>query len=272
MTASTLKTHQFDNGIKVNKNHLLKTQLKRYQNQNLHEPEEERIFLDVLQKLPQNEMFINVGAAIGYYLILAKSVKPGLHMAAFEPLASHRTFIIENFRLNGLDINDIELNDEVVSSTVGKITFREDTFCSHVDNNSSFLQTLKTNIKTIGRILLGRQKMRKGQRVQKKTTTIDRYLNDKKKKAGLIQIDVQGHEFEVLKGSEKSLENNRISYLLVGTHSHDLHHTCVTYLTSFNYQIVIDDYETNDQPDGILLAKSNVSAKAKKNKKNTYEI
>lgn len=248
--------HTFDNGIRVQKSHLLKTQLKRYQQQNLHEPEEEKIFLNILNKLSGDELFINVGAAIGYYLILAKKIKPNLPIIGFEPLASHRRFIHENFTINGLDIRQIELDDRVISSHTGEITFREDTFCSHVATDASVWQSLKSTIKRIGRIILGRQKARLSRQLKKPTTTIDQYLQDRDDHVGLIQIDVQGHELDVLKGCEKSLKNRQISYLLIGTHSPKLHTNCKNYLLSYDYQIVLDEYETAKQPDGILLVAS----------------
>ncbi len=56
--------HEFNNGVKVYKKHLLKQQLDRYAKINIHEPEEEEWFKKIFNEIdPKNGVFINIGAA-----------------------------------------------------------------------------------------------------------------------------------------------------------------------------------------------------------------
>ncbi len=67
------KIHIFDNGIRVYDDHLIPPQRKRYAQNNVHEVEEEEIFL----RIPVDGCFVNIGSAIGYYLhIPAQSEHP----------------------------------------------------------------------------------------------------------------------------------------------------------------------------------------------------
>ena len=59
-------------------------------------------------------------------------------------------------------------------------------------------------------------------------------------KVDLLKIDVEGHEFEVLKGSEKSLREGRISELIVESFRPS---AIKGYLESFGYEVkVIDNF------------------------------
>ena len=90
--------HTFDNGVRVYDDHLLDEQRERYRKHNVHESEEENIFVNLIQRIPANGCFLDVGAAIGYYLILARKLAPGITIHAVEPLARHRAFMRENMR------------------------------------------------------------------------------------------------------------------------------------------------------------------------------
>ena len=72
--------HVFDNGLKVYGAHLLQLQRERYLHHNIHEAEEEGIFLELIDELETGSTFVNVGAAIGYYVILAKLQRPDLRV------------------------------------------------------------------------------------------------------------------------------------------------------------------------------------------------
>ena len=52
-----------------------------------------------------------------------------------------------------------------------------------------------------------------------KTLTIDKYTELKKiKNIDLLKIDTEGHELDVLKGSLKSINKNKIKYILIELH------------------------------------------------------
>ena len=84
--------HTFDNGVRVYEDQLLEEQRARYRKRNVHEAEEEEIFVDLIRRLPPDGCFVDVGAAIGYYLILARKLSPRLTIHGVEPLERHRAF------------------------------------------------------------------------------------------------------------------------------------------------------------------------------------
>jgi hypothetical protein len=72
--------------------------------------------------------------------------------------------------------------------------------------------------------------------------------------ADLLQMDVQGAELDMLSGGERSLETGAVKTFLIGTHSPKLHEQCIELLKTHGYSIELDQYETKEQPDGILVA------------------
>ena len=71
-------------------------------------------------------------------------------------------------------------------------------------------------------------------------------------------MDVQGLEVEVLKGGVESLKAGAVKTFLIGTHGQarglTLHEECRALLCASGYAIEIDQPDTKEQPDGILVA------------------
>ncbi len=72
-------------------------------------------------------------------------------------------------------------------------------------------------------------------------------------------MDVQGLEVEVLKGASESIKAGSIRTFLIGTHGRmiglTLHRECRDLLQAAGYTIEIDQSDTKEQPDGILVAR-----------------
>lgn len=244
--------HTFDNGLRVYVDQLEKQQRKRYARCNLHEPEEEAIFLKLIDELPPDGCFVNVGSAIGYYAMLAKRRSPGLTVHAVEPFDVHRRFFRENLKLNGFGAGEIVLHDFAVGERSGRSHFLKKSYGSQIlgradaphagtalfsrlfgwlrkpappDDNVSVVRTI-----TLGDLL----------------ETVGRPIN-------LLQMDVQGLEVDILRGGEDALRSGRIKRFLIGTHGDEIHAECRSRLTSAGYPIEIDDLNPEGQPDGILL-------------------
>src|SRR5450432_1643062 len=101
--------HTFDNGVRVYDDHLLAEQRARYQKYNVHEAEEEELYVRLVRQLPRDGCFVDVGAAIGYYVILARKLSSALTIHALEPLPRHREFLAENLALNGITNSDVSI-------------------------------------------------------------------------------------------------------------------------------------------------------------------
>ena len=117
------RIHIFANGVRVYDDQLLEEQRLRYRKDNVHEAEEEKLFVDLIGELPPHGCFVNVGAAIGYYVILARKLAPKLCIHALEPLPRHREFLLENLALNGLTKSDIHLHADALAARAGDASF-----------------------------------------------------------------------------------------------------------------------------------------------------
>ncbi len=73
----------------------------------------------------------------------------------------------------------------------------------------------------------------------------------------ILHSDIQTFEFAMLKGSKKLLEEKRIGYLFISTHSNELHQQCKALLSSQGYELVAEaDLNETYSYDGILVMKN----------------
>lgn len=233
------EVHTFDNGIKVFRNQLLKQQLERYQKHNLHEPEEEFHFLEAFKSITKpNGIYINIGAAIGYYALLAKRLCPDIEVHAFEPLEMHRHYFLKNMELNAISPQEIHLYEQAISSKSGETQFFQHDYSSClVEETYLKLRDLPDKLKT-----------------SVKSITLDNFINTLSGDVDLVQMDVQGFEYDVLAGAEETLKSHKVRRWMVGTHTSQLHAACMHFFQKNNYRITVDQFETKHQPDGILIA------------------
>jgi len=230
----------FDNGIKVYKEQLIDVQLDRYQINNLHEPEEEIIFLNALANIPNDGVFVNIGAAIGYYPLLAKRVKPLLKIFAYEPLKKHRKYFSQNIKLNNYRKNDFTIFQTAVSTIAGNVEFKKLNYGSTITDSNSKKNFLKEVIELL-----------KGNIV--KSVSLEQVLEQVGGTIDLMQMDIQGYEGKLLESGKSILTERKIRKLLVGTHGNEIHEKCQDVLSECHYKIVCDICETKLQPDGIIM-------------------
>ena len=249
--------HTFDNGVRVYEDQLLPGQRARYERRNVHEAEEEEIFLRLLRRLPPSGCYVDVGAAIGYYLILARKLAPALTIHGFEPLERHRASLRENLALNGLTTNEFIIHSQGLTSTEGNETFLDRGYSSRLaaDGGKIAISLSRRWKRFLEKIGLRRSK---DKIVTIETTTIDKFVRQIGRPIDLLQMDVQGLEVEVLKGAQESLTKGAIKTFLIGTHGRaiglKLHEECCELLRSNGYTIETDLPDTKEQPDGILVA------------------
>ncbi len=236
---SSADIHVFDNGIKVFRHQLLQEQLDRYAVHNLHEPEEEVLFLEVIKSLAGGKgVYLNIGAAIGYYVMLAKQIAPEITVHAFEPLKLHREYLRDNLKLNGIALNEVHLHKQAVSSKNGKSSFFQHDF------GSCLVEELHLKFRDLP----------DDRKVVVESVTLDEFINTIHTAVDLVQMDVQGFEYDVLAGAMESMRNHRVQCWMVGTHSPKIHEACKQLLVKHRYRISLDQYDTKHQPDGILMA------------------
>jgi FkbM family methyltransferase len=250
--------HVFENGVKVYDHHITPKQRERYQNRNVHEAEEEDIFLEILQNIPDQGCYVNIGSAIGYYIILAKIKFPYLKVHAYEPLGLHKKFLMDNLKLNGLDQQQISLYSEGVSASVGEAWLVERGYGSRLSDEFFIGQSLRKKIKLAINKLLNefRNKNEKMTRIQ--TISLGKLLARTGGQIDLLQMDVQGLEEEILISSREELESGRIRTFLVGTHGKDIHQRCLEIFKENGYEIEYELEDPDSQPDGIIVTSMGV--------------
>ncbi len=124
--------HTFDNGVRVFEDQLWEGQRARYRKRNVHEAEEEDIFVDLIRRLPPDGCYVDVGAAIGYYLILGRKLAPRLEIHGVEPLERHQRLLRENLALNGLTEGDFTIHPEALTSSEGSEVFMDRGYSSRL--------------------------------------------------------------------------------------------------------------------------------------------
>jgi FkbM family methyltransferase len=144
----------------------------------------------LLHFLRAEDLFVDIGANVGSYSILACSAV-GARGVAFEPVPSTYKRLVENIRLNHLD-ERVKCINKGVGAQQGTITFTSDS-----DTTNHVLAP-------------GEQSSNK---VTVEVTSLDTVLQGEC--PSLIKIDVEGFETPVLDGAQETLENPTLDAVIM---------------------------------------------------------
>lgn len=155
--------------------------------------------LAIIKKIIKEEdVFIDIGAGFGLHtLYVANFIKKEERVYTFEPLESNIRLLKRNIALNKL----------------GKcITVIPTTLSNQTNNTLDFyIPRSKRNVCMVGSLAaLHRQ----GISIKVRNMRLDDYWQNINKKIGLIKIDVEGAELEVLKGAREILSRYKPSLLI----------------------------------------------------------
>lgn len=260
------KIHEFDNNVRVYDDHLMPVQRQRYMIRNVHEADEEDLFIKIISSIPENGCFVNIGTAIGYYAILAKKLSPRLNIHAVEPLQSFRSCFNENLLLNELTEVDFVIHPCAVGATNGRVSFLEKGYESQLLVNShdqkvthQLAKKMKNQIKSVlGSLGVKRYAAGSGRKSETDTLTLEALVNQVGQQVDLVSMDVQGLELDILSGGESVLEKAVVKTFIIGTHGKSIHQQCIDMLKNKNYSIEYEEENTQHQPDGIIVASKGV--------------
>jgi len=260
------KIHKFDNNVRVYDDHLMPAQRQRYMVKNVHEADEEDLFIRIISSIPENGCFVNIGTAIGYYAILAKKLSPRLNIHAVEPLQSFRSCFNENLLLNELTEVDFVIHPCAVGATNGRVSFLEKGYESQLLINShdqkvtqQLAKKMKNQIKSVlGSLGVKRYAAGSGRKSETDTVTLEALVNQVGQQVDLVSMDVQGLELDILSGGESVLEKAAVKTFIIGTHGKSIHQQCIDMLKNKNYSIEYEEENTQHQPDGIIVASKGV--------------
>ncbi len=144
----------------------------------------------VLHFLRDEDLFVDVGANVGSYTILACSAV-GARGVAFEPIPGTYRRLVENMRLNHLDDRVLCVN-QGVGAKPGEMNFTSD---SDTTNHA---------------LAAGEQP---DGSVSVQLTSLDIALHGMS--PSLIKIDVEGYESQVLEGAQQTLNNQALNAVIV---------------------------------------------------------
>ena len=76
------------------------------------------------------------------------------------------------------------------------------------------------------------------------------------KHLNILHSDIQGFELKMLEGSKAAMQNQKIDFFFISTHSNELHGACMEKLKSNQYQILCDaNLDESFSVDGLIVAK-----------------
>jgi len=205
-----------------------------YLNNKVYEPEAVEL---LAQQLTPHDVFVDVGANIGYFTVVLGVCMPGIKLVAFE--MGHENFRIleRNIELNGL--TDVQTFEGAVSDRSGTL-FHQD---SAVGN--AVLKIMEENMGNNPDV------------VSVKSVSLDDFFAAKTEKPTFIKIDVEGAEMKVLQGMSGLLKNNSLK-LLIEIHPKDLlefgssRAEVLDYLAGFSF--TIQPVPNNDRKNELVFA------------------
>lgn len=176
----------------------------------------------VLKFLRSGDLFVDVGANVGSYTVLASGAV-GAHTVALEPVPSSFSRLEKNIRVNGIS-RLVQAHCVGASDVSGRLPFSIDQdatnrVLSAEDPSATFLPVVP----------------------------IDELL--RREKPTFIKMDLEGHELSALKGAERTLQNQSLAGLLIETNQnggrHGLHQgDVVAFLRKHGFQPYVFRPET----------------------------
>lgn len=142
--------------------------------------------------MSHSESFFDVGANMGFYSLCASVINPRMNIEAFEPNSSIIEFLHQNIQRNNVSnihTHNVALGEEIIESAdlfIPPLTGTGGGSFLNLHPEEGLSETRKVKIKTIDFL------------------TVELNL-----KPDLMKIDVEGFEYSVLGGSQKTLREFR---------------------------------------------------------------
>jgi len=166
-------------------------------------------------ELKKQKVIFDVGANIGLFSLWASKNNQESRIYSFEPNPDTYSRLERNIRLNYFD--NISPHQLAVTSKTGLSNFKkcQNTWVSTITNTEN-TDTVKVN-----------------------TVPIDDFVKENSiNSIDLIKIDVEGSEFNVLKGSINTLKI--IERIILEYHSKELQRNCLDFLCTNGFEIVYE--------------------------------
>ncbi|MBX9703197.1 MAG: FkbM family methyltransferase, partial [Silvanigrellaceae bacterium] len=186
-----------------------------------HEPQEERVFFEVLKSIPPGATMLELGSYWGYYSLWFKKEIPDAKTYLIEPDDKNLQIGKEHFLCNHYE-------GDFTHAMIGSSSIEEAPF-TNWDYEIS-------NIKQV---------------------CIDDFVEEKQIPfIHILHSDIQGAEVDMLKGCQKLIREKRVGYFFVSTHR-GTHEPCLRAFENSEYEILLSfTREESFSADGLIIAKS----------------
>lgn len=209
------------------------------------------IFLFFCREIKAN-LFLDIGANVGFYSLLLKKYFPKINIVCFEPTPDTFIELISNFQMNPKLDDSIIFHNAAVSSGLGFINLLNFGNCSG-KNALEF-----TSIHDPGQAI---------NKIEVPALRIDDLLLNNMEKPFVsgantvaIKIDTEGHEFEILRGGSLFLKENDC-FLQVEEGHKNSSNEMINFLLDLGYTRIYtagpDSYFTNNKllQDPLIISK-----------------
>lgn len=188
-------------------------------NRGVHEPQEERLFMEVLKCLPPDSTMLEFGSYWAFYSMWFYRELPDAHCFCVEPASRNIQMGKDNFALN-------------FGPSPPRVLF-EQAFAGKKDT----MEPVNNEVPTV---------------------SVDGFLSKNGlSRLALLHADTQGHELDVLLGANNSLSSAAIDYVFLSTHTNELHRLCLEVLQRHRYRILADiDLIETYSFDGLIVGQS----------------
>lgn len=190
----------------------------------IYELDKQKFFIE---KVKKGDVVFDIGAQSGFYSLLAAELSgENGKVFSFEPLPQNIFYLKKNIEIN--NCQNIKVIEAAVSENPGILKFER--------GNNNFT----------GRIGDGGD-------LEVKAVSIDNLINKKALPIpNVIKIDVEGAEFDVLKGAQIALKNKPIIFLSIHRINSHIHSDCVNMLKNLSYEIIPIDANNVSEADEIV--------------------
>lgn len=193
-----------------------------------HEPQEEKVFHEVLKRVSPNSWMIELGSYWSYYSLWFHKAVPGAHNLCSEPDSENRRMGERNAELN--NFNDIIFIKAAAGKDDGRIISLKS---EHAD------KPVRVAVRSVDSLM-------------------QEYEIDKLE---MLHMDVQGVELDALKGAETAIKKGKLRFIFVSTHHYlisrnpNIHQECIEYIESLGGSIIAEhDIHESYSGDGLIVA------------------
>jgi FkbM family methyltransferase len=165
----------------------------------------------VIEEVQSGDVFYDIGANVGYYSLLASYlVGDSGYVYGFEPFPAVARYAIQHLQINGR--GNARIQQIAIAAQDGTAAFK------------------------VG-VTDGMGKLDDSGELTVQTVKLDTLLQDSAyRPPTVMKIDVEGAEYDVLRGGEATLRRYH-PLIFLATHNDPVHARCVEFLTGLGYQL-----------------------------------